>query len=310
MKRAFLFPGQGAQYVGMGKDIYDKYDDAKEIYDKASKITNIDIKDLCFNGPEEELMKTRNTQIAIFTTSLAILEVLRKKNIEAEIATGLSLGEYTALVYAGIISFEEGVKLIQKRGYYMEKCIPEGKYSMAAVIGLKSSEIEKVCKQLSDEGKFVTPANYNCASQTVISGEETAVIEATQMLKENGAKRVIPLKTSGPFHTSKLEEAKKNYEKELENIVINKSAIKVIKNIDGEFYMSDDKVKEILAKHIISSVRFDKAIEKMKENEIEEYVEIGPGKTLTGFVKKDNKEAKTYNINTLESLEKYLAEEK
>lgn len=310
MKRAFLFPGQGAQYVGMGKYIYDKYDEAKEIYDKASKITNIDIKDLCFNGPEEELMKTRNTQIAIFTTSLAILEVLRKKNIEAEIATGLSLGEYTALVYAGIISFEEGVKLIQKRGYYMEKCIPEGKYSMAAVIGLKSSEIEKVCKQLSDEGKFVTPANYNCTSQTVISGEETAVIEATQMLKENGAKRVIPLKTSGPFHTSKLEEAKNNYEKELENIVINKSSIKVIKNIDGEFYMPDDNVKEILSKHIISSVRFDKAIEKMKENEIEEYVEIGPGKTLTGFVKKDNKEAKTYNINTLESLEKYLAEEK
>lgn len=310
MKRAFLFPGQGAQYVGMGKDIYDKYDEAKKIYDKASKITNIDIKDLCFNGPEEELMKTRNTQIAIFTTSLAILEVLRKKNIEAGIATGLSLGEYTALVYAGIISFEEGVKLIQKRGYYMEKCIPEGKYSMAAVIGLKSSEIEKVCKQLSDEGKFVTPANYNCTSQTVISGEETAVIEATQMLKENGAKRVIPLKTSGPFHTSKLEEAKNNYEKELENIVINKSSIKVIKNIDGEFYMPDDNVKEILSKHIISSVRFDKAIEKMKENEIEEYVEIGPGKTLTGFVKKDNKEAKTYNINTLESLEKYLAEEK
>lgn len=311
MKRAFLFPGQGAQVVGMGKDIYEKYEEAKKIYDKASEISGIDIKKLCFEGPEEELNKTENTQIAILVTSLAILEVLKSKGIEAEIACGLSLGEYCALIYSGIISFEDGISLIKKRGYYMGNLIPDEEYSMAAVIGLDSGKIEEICKELKDSGKFIVPANYNCSTQTVVSGVKEAVEEAMEKLKEAGAKRVIPLKTSGPFHTEKLIEAKKAYEKELENITFNieKSNVKVIKNLDGTYYNSDDNIKEILAKHIISSVRFDRAIELMKEENVDEYVEIGPGRTLTGFVRKDNKEAKTYNINSLESLEKYLEEE-
>ena len=311
MKKAFLFPGQGAQVVGMGKDIYEKYEEARKIYDKASEISGIDIKKLCFEGPEEELNKTENTQIAILVTSLAILEVLKSKGIEAEIACGLSLGEYCALIYSGIISFEDGIKLIKKRGYYMGNLIPDEEYSMAAVIGLDSGKIEEICKELKESGKFVVPANYNCSTQTVVSGVKEAVEEAMEKLKEAGAKRVIPLKTSGPFHTEKLLEAKKAYEKELENITFNieKSNVKVIKNLDGTYYNSDDNIKEILAKHIISSVRFDRAIELMKEENVDEYVEIGPGRTLTGFVRKDNKEAKTYNINSLESLEKYLEEE-
>ena len=311
MKKAFLFPGQGAQVVGMGKDIYEKYEEARKIYDKASEISGIDIKKLCFEGPEEELNKTENTQIAILVTSLAILEVLKSKGIEAEIACGLSLGEYCALIYSGIISFEDGISLIKKRGYYMGNLIPDEEYSMAAVIGLDSGKIEEICKELKDFGKFIVPANYNCSTQTVVSGVKEAVEEAMEKLKEAGAKRVIPLKTSGPFHTEKLIEAKKAYEKELENITFNieKSNVKVIKNLDGTYYNSDDNIKEILAKHIISSVRFDRAIELMKEENVDEYVEIGPGRTLTGFVRKDNKEAKTYNINSLESLEKYLEEE-
>ena len=310
MKRAFLFPGQGAQIVGMGKDIYENYEEARKIYDKANEITKIDVKKICFEGPEEELNKTENTQIAILTTSLAILEVLKSKKIEADIAVGLSLGEYGALIYSGIISLEEGIKLIQKRGYYMGNLLPDEEFAMAAVIGLDSSKIEDVCQNIAKEGKFIVPANYNCEVQTVISGEKEAIEEASEKLKEAGAKRVIPLKTSGPFHTSKLEKAKKAYEKELENIFFNEGKAKVIKNLDGTYYSNKDNIKEILAKHIISPVRFDKAIDLMKEEGIEEYVEIGPGKALTGFIKKDNKEAKVYNINNLESLEHYLKIEK
>ena len=310
MKRAFLFPGQGAQVVGMGKDIYEKYEEARKIYDKANEITKMDVKKICFEGPEEELNKTENTQIAILTTSLAILEVLKSKNIEADVAVGLSLGEYGALIYSGIISLEDGLKLIQKRGYYMGNLLPDEEFAMAAVIGLDSSKIEDVCQNIAKEGKFIVPANYNCKVQTVISGEKEAIEEASEKLKEAGAKRVIPLKTSGPFHTSKLEKAKEAYEKELENISFNEGKAKVIKNIDGTYYTKNDNIKEILSKHIISPVRFDKAIELMKEEKIEEYVEIGPGRALTGFIKKDNKEAKVYNINNLESLENYLEKEK
>ena len=307
MKRAFLFPGQGAQIVGMGKDIYEKYDEAKKIYDEASKISGIDVKKLCFEGPEEELNKTENTQIAILTTSLAILEILKSKGITADIAVGLSLGEYGALIYAGIISFEDGIKLIQKRGYYMGNMIPDEKFSMSAIIGLDSEKIEKVCQEISKENKFLVVANYNCSVQTVISGEEDAINKAMERLKEEGAKRTIKLNTSGPFHTIKLEKAKQAYEKELENINFNvNSKVKVIKNIDGTYYNKKDNIKEILANHIISPVRFDKAIKLMEEENVEEYVEIGPGRTLTGFVKKENKEANIFNINNLESLEKFL----
>ena len=309
MKRAFLFPGQGAQSVGMGKDFYEKYKEARKIYDKASEISGMDIKKICFEGPEEELMKTENTQIAILTTSLAILEVLRLHNIEAQIATGLSLGEYTALIYSGVISFEDGIKLIKKRGYYMQHLLPNKKFEMAAVIGLNSSKIEEVCKQIEKTGKFITPANYNCKIQTVISGEESAINEATIKLKELGAKRVIPLKTSGPFHTKKLEKAKEEYSKELDKITFNKGKVKVIKNIDGNYYLENENLKQILAEHIVNPVRFDKTIELMENENIDEYIEIGPGKALTGFIKKDIKEAKTYNINNIETLENYLKEE-
>lgn len=309
MKRAFLFPGQGAQIVGMGKDIYEKYDEAKKIYDEASKISGIDVRKLCFEGPEEDLNKTENTQIAILTTSLAILEVLKAKGIEADIATGLSLGEYGALIYAGITSFENGIQLIQKRGYYMGNLLPDEKFSMAAVIGLASQKIEEICKEIEQTGKFIVVANYNCSVQTVVSGEEEAINESMEKLKEAGAKRVLKLNTSGPFHTRKLEKAKEAYAKELEKVDFQiKNKVKVIKNIDGTYYTENDNIKEILANHIISPVRFDKAIKLMEQENVEEYVEIGPGRTLTGFVKKENKEANTFNINTVESLEAYLEE--
>lgn len=311
MKRAFLFPGQGAQIVGMGKEIYEKYEEARKIYDEATKISKIDVKKLCFEGPEEDLNKTENTQIAILTTSLAILEVLKSKKIEAQIAVGLSLGEYVALIYSGILTFEEGIRLITKRGYYMGKLIPKDEeYSMAAVIGLASGKIEEICKGIYKEDKFVVPANYNYSGQTVISGQKDAIAEAIEPLKLAGAKKVIPLKTSGPFHTEKLKLAKEKFEEELKKAKFNleENKIKVIKNIDGTFYTQKDDMVEILSKHIISPVRFDKAIKLMNDEGVDEYVEIGPGKTLAGFVKKENREAKVVNINSLEAIENYLNE--
>lgn len=307
MKRAFLFPGQGAQYVGMGKDIYDAYGEAKEIYQKAEEISGMDIRTLCFEGPEESLMKTENTQIAILTTSLAMLAVLEKHEIEADVTAGLSLGEYTALIYGGYLTLEDGIKLIQKRGYYMGNFLPQEEYMMAAVIGLDSNVIERECKAIREEGKFVSPANYNCLAQTVISGTIEGIEIATERLKNEGAKRVIPLKTSGPFHTEKLLQAKELYEKELGKVEFqNGNDVQVVKNIDGTIYTKKDDMKEILSKHIISPVRFDKIVQYMKEQGVTEFVEVGPGKALAGFVKKDYPEAVTYNVNNLESLERFL----
>ena len=311
MKVAFLFPGQGSQYVGMGKDIYEQYEEARQIYEKASEILNIDMKKLCFETENEELSKTENTQIAIAVTSLAVLAVLKKYNIEVNICTGLSLGEYVALMYSGALSLEDGLKLLKQRGYFMGNFIPKEEFAMAAVIGLDSKIIEEICSKVQEEGLFVTTANYNYSGQTVVSGNKDAVEKASAMLKEAGAKRVIPLNTSGPFHTKKLEEAKALYEKELGKVNFNNTNKIVIKNLDGRPYSENDNKKEILAKHIISPVRFDKTIEYMKESGVDTFIEIGPGKALTGFIKKELKDLEincftTDNLselsNTIEKL--------
>lgn len=307
MKMGFLFPGQGAQTVGMGSDIYDEYPEAREVYKIAQEITGIDVKNLCFEGPEEKIMKTENAQLAVLTTSLAIERVLSRNNIKAQVATGLSLGEYSALVYGGYLSLEECFKLIQKRGYYMGNFLPNEEYSMAAVIGIDSNLICKVCEQIKSTGKFVVPANFNCKMQTVISGTKEGIEEAINKLKEAGAKRIVPLKTSGPFHTEKLSKAKELYEQELIKAKFLKgNGVTVVKNIDGRPYSNSDNMPIILSKHIVSTVRFDKTIEYMREQEITDFVEIGPGKSLSGFVKKDYPEANIYNINDLKSLQNFI----
>lgn len=292
MKTAFLFPGQGSQVVGMGKDICEKYPEANEVFEKASKILGQDMKALCFESDMETLSQTKNTQIALAVTSLAILEVLKSKGIEAEIATGLSLGEYVALMYAGYLTLEDGLLLLQKRGYYMQNFVEEGNYAMAAVIGMESEKIEEVTKKIRENGDFVVPANYNYSGQTVISGEAKAIEKASNELKELGAKRVIPLKTSGPFHTIKLEKAKELFEKELEKIEFKepKKNIKVIKNLDGSYYQENNNIKEILAKHLVSPVRFDKAIKRMMDEGVTRFIEVGPGRALTNFIKKEQKD--------------------
>lgn len=308
MKIGFLFPGQGAQSIGMGKDLYENYQEVRDIYENVHKITGVDIKKITFDGTEQELSKTQNTQIAVLTMSLAILKLLEKKGINAEISAGLSLGEYTALIYSKCISFEDGVELVKKRGEYMQNLLPEGDWAMAAILGLEDEKVEEVCKKVVDG--FVVPVNYNTQGQVVISGEKTAVEQAEIIAKEKGAKKVRILKTSGPFHTKKLIEASNALRKDLEKININKFKTKVVKNIDGDIYKDEENIKDILAEHMISPVKFSKCLETMLKMGIDTFVEIGPGKTLSGFVKriKTEKEIKIYNICDVKSLENTLKE--
>ena len=305
MKLGFVFPGQGSQFVGMGKDYYEKYECVRNVYDKASQILGFDIAKLSFEGPEEELNQTKNTQLAILVMSLAISELLKQNNIEANISAGLSLGEYSALIYSNIISFEDGIKIVQKRGTYMQEYLPQGNWSMAAILGLDDNTIEEVCKKVTSG--FVVPANYNCQGQVAISGEKQAVEEAMDLLKQAGAKRAIELKTSGTFHTEKLQEASKKLYEALQEIQINKiSDKKVIKNIDAIEYTDADNIKQILANHVINPVKFKESIENMISQGVDTIIEIGPGKVLSGFVKKTNKEIKIYNTNNIEAFEQIL----
>lgn len=307
MKLGFVFPGQGSQFVGMGKDYYEKYECVREVYNKANQILGFDIAKLSFEGPEEDLNQTKNTQMAILVMSLAIVELLKQNNIQANISAGLSLGEYSALIYSNIINFEDGIKIVQKRGTYMQEYLPEGNWSMAAILGLDDNIIEDVCKQVTKG--FVVPANYNCQGQVAISGEKEAVLQAMELLKEAGAKRTIELKTSGPFHTSKLQEASDKLYDALQEIQINKIADKkVIKNIDATEYTDNDDIKRILANHVINPVKFKKSIENMIDQGVDTIIEIGPGKVLSGFVKKTNKDIQVFNTNNIEAFEQILSE--
>ncbi|MBR3002676.1 MAG: ACP S-malonyltransferase [Clostridia bacterium] len=306
MKIGFLFPGQGAQSVGMGKDLYENYEEVKQVYEKVKQITGIDIAKISFEGPEEELNKTQNTQLAVLTQSLAILEVLKKYNIKAISSAGLSLGEYTALIEDGIFDFETGVKLVQKRGEIMQNLTPEGNWKMAAILGLDETLVEEACNRVQDG--FVTPANYNTVGQIVISGEEEAVVKAGEIAKELGAKKVSILNTAGPFHTKKLDICSNALKEELSKIEINNKDSKVVKNIDGTNYKKDDDIAKVLSSHIMNPVRFTACLKNMYESGVDTFIEIGPGKTLSGFVKrmKFDGEIKILNVNDVSSLEQLI----
>lgn len=301
-KIAFVFPGQGAQYFGMGKDFYENFDRAKEVFAIAGKVSGISMEELIFQE-NENLHITKYTQIAMLTVELAILKVLQEKGMKADVNAGLSLGEYGALVASGVLSVYDALELVFKRGAYMQEAVPAGG-AMTAVVGLENDIIEKICMQI--EGT-VSVANYNCPGQTVITGEKSAVKEAEDAFKAIGARRCIPLKVSGPFHSKMLEEAGRRLAKELEKIEIQEIEIPYISNVTADYIRDKNQVKSLLEKQVSSSVRWQQSVEQMVKDGVNIFVEIGPNKTLTGFLKKIAPQATGYNVETVSDLEK-LAE--
>lgn len=299
-KIVFMFPGQGAQYVGMGKDFYDSFACSKEIFDKADEVLDIDVKKLCFEE-NEDINITEYTQAAMVTASVAILKKIEEMGLKPDLTAGLSLGEYCALVASDVMSFEDAVKVVRQRGILMQDTVPAGEGAMSAVLGMMKEAIEAV---LPDVEGIVTIANYNCPGQIVISGESEAVAKAGEALKEAGAKRVLPLKVSGPFHSPMLKPAGEKLLDVLADVDVNDPKVPYVSNTTAEFITSKDEVKELLGRQVYSSVCWEQSIEKMIADGADTFVEIGPGKTLCGFMRKIDRSVKAINIAKVEDLEK------
>ena len=298
-KIAFIFPGQGAQYVGMGKDFYEKYEAAREVYDLAGKATGLDVAALCFEE-NDQLNITEYTQIAMLTTEVAILKVLEQKGLKADCCAGLSLGEYGALAAARVMELEDLFRLIRSRGIYMQEAYPTGG-AMTAVLGLDADTIREICE--NTEG-IVSIANDNCPGQIVITGEESAVQAAAARLQEAGAKRCIPLKVSGPFHSRLLAGAGEKLAEKLADVAVQNPAIPYLCNVEAAPVTDSARVKELLAKQVSGTVRWRETMERMLADGVDTFIEIGPGKTLTGFLRKISRDVTVHNVEKVEDLEK------
>ena len=299
-KIAFIFPGQGAQVCGMGQEFYEQTETGKEIFDKASEILGFSVPELCFEK-NEKLDLTEYTQPAMVTASIAMTRVLvERTGIKPAVTAGLSLGEYAAMAAAGVMSAEDAIKTVRQRGILMQEAVPAGLGAMAAVLAMDAAKIEEVIAPI--EG--VQIANYNCPGQIVISGKKEAVDEATAALKEAGAKRVLPLNVSGPFHSQMLTGAGEKLGKVLETVEIHNPEIPYVANVTADYVTDGAMVKDLLERQVSSSVRWEQSIRKMLEDGVDTFIEIGPGKTLTGFMKKIDRNAKAMNIETLADIEK------
>jgi len=300
-KTAFLFPGQGVQTIGMAKELYDNIPECKELLDRSEEILNMPLKKMMFEGPEELLTATENAQPTILVASLMALKALETNGIKADYAAGLSLGEYGALIYGGALSLEEGLLLVKERGRIMGNALPEGLGKMAAVLKLNDEKLKELLDRASEFG-IVEGANFNCPGQIVISGENKAIDEAVKIAKELGGLG-IPLKVSGPFHSSLLEPASEEFFDTIKTVDIKELNKVIYSNVKGLPYESEDDMRDLLKKHIRTSVLFEKTINHMVDSGVETFIEVGPGKALRGFVKKINKSATLLNVEDMESLQ-------
>ncbi len=297
-KTAFMFPGQGAQYVGMGKDFYEQIPVCKEMFELAGKASGLDVVSLCFEE-NEQINITEYTQIAMLAAEVAMLKAVEEKGIKPDVTAGLSLGEYGALAASGVMTPEDVFKIVRKRGIYMQEAVPNGG-AMVAVLGLDTEVIEKICEETPGT---VTIANYNCPGQIVITGEEEAVQTAVGKLGEAGAKRCVPLKVSGPFHSPMLVGAGEKLAGELDAVEIHEIQIPYIANVTADYVKKTEDVKPLLEKQVSSSVKWQQTIERMLADGVDTFIEIGPGKTLSGFMRKINRDVKVLNVEKVEDLE-------
>lgn len=298
---AFIFPGQGAQAAGMGKDFYEQKETARKIFDRATELMGFSMPELCFEE-NDRLDITEYTQAAMVTASIAMMRVLEENGIKPDVAAGLSLGEYCALAAAGVMSDEDAIKTVRQRGIFMQEEVPAGEGAMAAVLALDAAAIEEVTGSM--EGVWI--ANYNCPGQIVISGRKEAVEAACERLKEAGAKRTVMLNVSGPFHSGMLTGAGEKLKAVLDQVEICEPQIPYVANVTAQYVRSASEVKELLTKQVSSSVRWQQSVEAMLADGVDTFIEIGPGKTLAGFMRKIDRNAKTFNVEKLEDIEKVV----
>lgn len=305
-KTAFLFPGQGAQYAGMGKDFYTRFKEAREIFSQANEVLGFDIAALCFHGKQEELNKTSICQPAILVNSLAILEVLKRNSAicgdRCNAAAGLSLGEYTAHVSAGSMVFKDAVRLVYKRGMFMQEACNANSGGMVSIIGLEDEKVEQICAEMKPLG-IICAANYNSPGQVVISGEKALLEKASILAKERGARMVVPLRVDGAFHSDLMSPASNRLSKELEATPISKPNIPVVANIHAGYVREPDEIKASLAKQLNSPVRWHQSISMLIQDGFNQFYEIGPGKTLSGLMKRIDSTQEIKNIDTVDAFE-------
>lgn len=304
MKIAFIFSGQGAQYNGMGKELYDNFEVCRNVFDSADNALGFKISELCF-GENDDLNKTEFTQPAILTMSIAAAKLMEEKGVKADYAAGLSLGEYSALVESGVLDFSDAVQLVRKRGRFMTEAVPAGEGAMAAVLNLSAELIQEACEEASDLGRVMI-ANYNCPGQIAIAGDKAAVEKAEKIVIEKGAKRAVRLNVSGPFHTSLLKPASDRLNSELKNIKINDMKIPVVTNLTGDLINDKNDIVDILTKQVMNPVKWEQSINRLIELGADTFIELGPGKTLSSFVKKISKKVKVFNVEDIKTLEKTM----